>query len=156
LLALADRDYLVVWVPGGPPPAEVALVRRLGELQPDVRFHAVFDLDPAGIRIARLLEERSGVSLAPTGITPELFARARKRLPLNRWDEAQLERYAGDAAALEPLRTAIAAAGAKVEQETIQRRLYALLDADALARIEAGVAGVSPTSSFECAPLGPK
>ena len=37
----------------------------------------------------------------------------------------------GDAAALEPLRTAIAAAGAKVEQETIQRRLYALLDADA-------------------------
>jgi Protein of unknown function C-terminus (DUF2399) len=130
LLALADRDYLVVWVPGGPPPAEVALVRRLAELQPDVRFHAVFDLDPAGIRIARLLEERSGVSLAPTGMTPELFARARKRLPLNRWDETQLERYAGDAAALEPLRAAIAAAGAKVEQETIQRRLYALLDAD--------------------------
>jgi hypothetical protein len=50
---------------------------------------------------------------------------------LNRWDEAQLERYAGDATALEPLRAAIAAAGAKVEQETIQRRLYALLDADA-------------------------
>jgi hypothetical protein len=57
-----------------------------------------------------------------------LFARARKPLPLDRWDEAQLERYAGDAAALEPLRAAIAAAGAKVEQETIQRRLYALLD----------------------------
>lgn len=129
MLALADRDYLVVWVPGGPPPAEVALVRRLGELQPDVRFHAVFDLDPAGIRIARLLEERSGVSLAPTGITPELFARARKRLPLNHWDEAQLERYAGDAAALEPLRAAIAAAGAKVEQETIQQWLYVLLEA---------------------------
>jgi uncharacterized protein DUF2399 len=131
LLTLANRAYLVVWVPGGPPPAEVALVRRLAELQPDARFHAVFDLDPAGIRIARLLEERSGVSLAPTGMTPELFARARKRLPLNRWDEAQLERYAGDAAALEPLRAAIAAAGAKVEQETIQRRLYVLLDADA-------------------------
>jgi hypothetical protein len=31
-----------------------------------------------------------------------------------------------DAAALEPLQAAIAAAGAKVEQETIQRRLYAL------------------------------
>ena len=118
-------------VPGGPPLAEVALVRRLAELQPDARFHAVFDLDPAGIRIARLLEERSGVTLAPTGMTPELFARARKRLPLNRWDEAQLKRYAGDAAALEPLRAAIAAAGGKVEQETIQRRLYALLDADA-------------------------
>jgi len=35
------------------------------------------------------------------------------------------------AAALEPLRAAIAAAGAKLEQETIQRRLDALLDADA-------------------------
>jgi hypothetical protein len=129
LLALADRDYLVVCVPGGPPPAEVALVRRLAELQPELRFHAVFDLDPAGIRIARLLEDRAGVPLESTGMTPELFARARKRLPLNRWDEAQLERYAGDAAALEPLRAAIAAAGAKVEQETIQRRLYALLEA---------------------------
>jgi hypothetical protein len=32
-------------------------------------------------------------------------------------------------ALLEPLRAAIAAAGVKVEQETIQRRLYALLDA---------------------------
>jgi hypothetical protein len=53
------------------------------------------------------------------------------RLPLNRWAEAQLERYADDAAALEPLRAAIAAAGVKVEQETIQRRLYALLAADA-------------------------
>ena len=78
-----------------------------------------------------MLEERSGVSLAPTGMTPELFARGRKRLPLNRWDEAPLERYAGDAAALEPLRAAIAAAGAEVEQETIQRLLSALLDADA-------------------------
>ena len=81
-------------------------------------------------RAPRLLKDRAGVSLESTGRTPELFARARKRLPLNRWDEAQLERYAGDAAALEPLRAAIAAPGAKVEQETIQRRLYALLDAD--------------------------
>jgi glutathione S-transferase len=97
--------------------------RRLAELQPELRFHAVFDLDPAGIRIARLLEERAGVPLESTGMTPELFARARKRLPLNRWDEAQLEHYAGDAAALEPLRAAIAAAGAKVEQETIQQPL---------------------------------
>jgi len=39
-----------------------------------------------------------------------------------------LDGYDGDAAALEPLRAAIAAAGAKVEQETIQQRLYALLD----------------------------
>ena len=65
--------------------------------------------------------------LESTGMTPELCART--RLPLNRCDEAQLERYAGDAAALELLRAAIAAAGAKVEQETIQRRLYALVEA---------------------------
>jgi hypothetical protein len=76
-----------------------------------------------------LREDRAGVPLESTGMTPELFAGARKRLPMNHWDEAQLERYAGDAGALEPLRAAIAAAGAKVEQETIQRRLYALLDA---------------------------
>jgi hypothetical protein len=129
LLALAERDFLVLWIPGGPPPAEVALVRRLSELQPELRFHAVFDLDPAGIRIARLLEERAGVSLEATGMTPDLLASARKRLPLNRWDEGQLDRYAGDAAALEPLRAAIAAAGVKVEQETIQRRLYSLFAA---------------------------
>ncbi|MFL5963795.1 MAG: DUF2399 domain-containing protein [Gaiellaceae bacterium] len=129
LLDLAELDYLVLWVPGGPPPAEVSLVRRLAELQPELRFHAVFDLDPAGIRIARLVEERAGVALEPTGMTPELFASARKRLALNRWDEGQLERYAGDAAALEPLRAVITVAGAKVEQETIQRRLYSLFAA---------------------------
>jgi len=52
---------------------------------------------------ARLLEERSGVSLAPTGMTPELFARGRKRLPLNRWDEAPLERYGQPGPIEEPL-----------------------------------------------------
>jgi hypothetical protein len=101
LLTLADRAYLVVWVPGGPPPAEVALVHRLAELQPDARFHAGFDLDPAGIRSPDCSGTASGVTLAPTGMTPALFARARKRLPSNRWDEAQLERYSGDAAALD-------------------------------------------------------
>jgi hypothetical protein len=152
LLALADRDYLVVWVPGGPPPAEVALVRRLAELQPELRFHAFFDLDPAGIRIARLLEDRAGVPLESTGMTPELFARARKRLPLNRWDEAQLERYAGDAAALEPLRAAIAAAGAKVEQETIQRGSTRCLRR-AVSQARRVRSGVSPTLPFECSGL---
>jgi hypothetical protein len=37
-----------------------------------------------------LLEERSGVSRTDRH-DAELFARARKRLPLNRWDETQLE-----------------------------------------------------------------
>ncbi len=105
-------------------------MRRLAELQPDARFHAVFDLDPRRHPhrpTARGAQRRH----ARADGHDARAVRARKRLPLNRWDEAQLERYAGDAAALEPLRTAIAAAGAKVEQETIQRRLYALLDADA-------------------------
>src|SRR5207244_5692696 len=120
-------NYVVLWVPGGPPPAEVSLVRRLAELQPELRFHAVFDLDPAGIRIARLIEERAGVTLEPTGMTPELFALARRRLPLNRWDEAQLAALHGRTAAFAPLAATIAAAGAKGEEETIQPRLYAML-----------------------------
>jgi hypothetical protein len=75
------------------PPAEVALVRRLAELQPDLRVHAVFDLDSAGIRIARLLEEGAGV-------TPRRSSRCERRSP-------RLVRS---------------------ERETIQQRLYALLD----------------------------
>jgi hypothetical protein len=73
LLSLADVGYIVLWVPGGPPPAEVSLVRRLAELRPSLRFHACFDLDPAGIRIASLLAERAEIELEPTGMTPELL-----------------------------------------------------------------------------------
>jgi hypothetical protein len=57
------------------------------------------------------------------------FVRRRSTLTDNRGASLRAAFYR--AAALEPLRAAIAAAGAKVEQETIQRRLYALLDADA-------------------------
>jgi hypothetical protein len=128
LLALAERGYVVLWVPGGPPPAEVALVRRLAELQPGLRFHAVFDLDPAGIRIARIVEDRSGVTLEATGMTPELFAHARRRLPLNRWDAAQLQALDGRATAFDALRQTLLSARSKVEQETIQRRLYRVFE----------------------------
>ncbi len=129
LLALVDRDYIVLWVPGGPPPAEVALVRRLADLQPHLRLHAVFDLDPAGIRIARLVEEHAGVALEPTGMTPELFGTAPRRLPLNRWDEEQLARLGAEDTLYTPLAAVILGAGAKVEQETIQRRLFGVFSA---------------------------
>lgn len=131
LLPLARHNHIVLWVPGGPPPAEVDLLRRLIDLAPNVPVHACFDLDPAGIRIARLLEGGAGATLRPTGMTPELFAGARRKLELTSWDRRELERLEGRANALEPLRTAIVSAERKVEQEVIQRRLYALFDRQA-------------------------
>ncbi|NUT56439.1 MAG: DUF2399 domain-containing protein [Thermoleophilia bacterium] len=128
LLPLARKNHIVLWVPGGPPPAEVELLRRLIDLAPHVPVHACFDLDPAGIRIARLLEEASGATLQPTGMTPELFAGARRKLELSSWDRCELERLDGRTNTFEPLRMAILAATRKVEQEVIQRRLYALFD----------------------------
>jgi Protein of unknown function C-terminus (DUF2399) len=128
LLPLADVGYIVFWVPGGPPPAEVSLARRLSELGPGLRFHACFDLDPAGIRIASLLAERAEIELEPTGMTPELFASARRKLKLNAWDLQELARLDGRVGPLEPLRAAIAAAGEKAEQEPVQRQLYDLFE----------------------------
>jgi hypothetical protein len=129
LLSLADVGYIVFWVPGGPPPAEVSLARRLSELGPGLRFHACFDLDPAGIRIASLLAERAEIELEPTGMTPELFASARRKLKLNAWDRQELARLDGRVGRLEPLRAAICAAGEKAEQEPVQRQLYDLFGA---------------------------
>ena len=126
LLTLVDQGYIVFWVPGGPPPAEVSLVRRLAELRPGIRFHACFDLDPAGIRIARLVAERAEVMIEPTGMTPELFMSARRKLALNAWDRRELRRLEGHAGMLGPLHAAILSSGGKVEQETLQRRLHAL------------------------------
>jgi hypothetical protein len=102
----------------------VTLVRRLRELRPELRFHACFDLDPAGIRIARLLEDKAEVTLEPTGMTVELLGQAERRLELNTWDHLQLARGADWAGVFEPLRAALAALGRKVEQETLQRLLY--------------------------------
>lgn len=128
LLPLGRRNYIVLWVPGGPPPAEVDLLRRLIDLAPNVPVHACFDLDPAGIRIARLLEEGAGATLQPTGMTPELLAGARHKLQLSSWDRRELERLDGRANAFEPLRAAILSAERKAEQEVVQRRLYVLFD----------------------------
>lgn len=131
LLQLSEHKLLLIWVPGGPPPAEVELTRRLHELQPRLRFHACFDLDPAGIRIARLLAEKAGITLEPTGMTPDLLTDAPRKLPLQEWDYLELARQSDRTDNLEPLSIALANHRIKVEQETIQRSLYRRLLATA-------------------------
>lgn len=126
LVPLADNGWIVLHVPGGPPPAEADLVHRLALLAPQLIFYACFDPDPAGIRIARLLEERTGVELDPAGMQPEFLIKADHQLDLTDWDHDQLRRLAGHAGVFEPLREAIEQLGRKGEQETYQRRLYEL------------------------------
>lgn len=126
LVPLADSGWIVLHVPGGPPPAEADLVRRLTVLAPRLTFYACFDPDPAGIRIARLLEERAGVELDPAGMKPEFLTDGDHQLDLNDWDRDQLRRLTGYAGVFEPLRAAIEQLGRKGEQETYQRRLYEL------------------------------
>lgn len=128
LIPLADRRWVVLHVPGGPPPAETKLIERLALLAPDLAFHAAFDPDPAGIRIALLVEEHARVELEPTGMTPELLHRAETKRPLNDWDLDLLDRLQGKARSFEPLRAAIAQAGFKAEQEVYQRDLTALFE----------------------------
>lgn len=123
LLPLAGEGWIVLQVPGGPPPAEVHLVARLNELAPELPFFPVFDLDPAGIRIASILQQLTGISMQPAAMTPELLDAAPTRLALTAWDRTELVRLEGHAGALEPLRHAIVRSGGKVEQETIQRVL---------------------------------
>ena len=126
LSALAEERWIVVNVPGGPPPAECELVARIGALAPTIVFHAAFDLDPAGIRIARILQDRAGISLDPRAMAPELLKAAPRRLDLNEWDHDQLVRLDGHAGVLEGLRQAICKIGAKVEQETLHHQLLSI------------------------------
>ncbi|MBX6369819.1 MAG: DUF2399 domain-containing protein [Rhodospirillales bacterium] len=128
LVPLAEDGWIVVHVPGGPPPAEADLVRRLAVLVPDLTFYACFDPDPAGIRIARLLEEQAGVSLDAAGMRPEFLLEADHQRKLNDWDRDQLRRLAGQAGAFEPLRATIERLGRKGERETYQRRLLELFE----------------------------
>lgn len=128
LLPLADRGFLVLWIPGGPPPAEVALIKRLAHLSPQTRFHACFDLDPAGIRIAHLIEQGADVSLQPTGMNPELFEHAPRRLPLSAWDRQQLSRLKSHTSSYGPLIEKILQAEGKVEQETVQQHLFMMFE----------------------------
>ena len=126
LTALVEQDWIVLHVPGGPPPAECELIERLAALEPDLAFHAAFDLDPAGIRIASLVGARTGVDLQFAAMSPQLLVDAPRALELSDWDRDQLARLDGWTGALEDLRAAIAASGRKVEQETIQQRLLHL------------------------------
>jgi len=95
----------------------------LVEVLPGSALEAVFDLDPAGIRIASLLQQRTGVRLQSAAMTPEVLERAPARLALTDWDRSELVRLAGRDGALEPLRRALVETDRKVEQETIQRQL---------------------------------
>jgi hypothetical protein len=126
LVELAENGWVVLHVPGGPPPAEVDLVRRIALLAPELTMYACFDPDPAGIRIARLLEKHADVTLDPAGMTPELLVEAYHQRELTDWDRCELQRLAGNASAFEPLRAAIEQHGVKAEQETFQRRLLQL------------------------------
>lgn len=126
LLPLADEGAILVHVPGGPPPAEVELVSRLAALAPDLPLYAAFDLDPAGLRIARLISQRADVRLLPDLMAPALLDSAPHRIELGDWDRREL----GNLGALGPfdaLRTHLEKREEKVEQETIQRRLERLL-----------------------------
>ena len=127
LSALAEAGWIVVHVPGGPPPAECELVTRLSTLAPELLIEAAFDLDPAGIRVARLLQERTGVDLETRAMTPDLLNDAPHKLDLTDWDREQLGRLDGNAGPLEALRAEIASTGRKVEQEVLQRRLLKVI-----------------------------
>lgn len=126
LSVLAESGWLVLHVPGGPPPAECELIERLAVLAPGLTFHAAFDLDPAGIRIARLVQRRTGVELSVAAMSPEFLRRAPRALELSDWDREQPVRLDGDSGPLEDLRREIAATGRKVEQETFQQQLVDL------------------------------
>ncbi len=126
LLPLADEGWIVLHVPGGPPPAETELVSRILALAPGLEVQAVFDLDPAGIGIALLVAERAGTALHADAMTPELLGSAPRRVPLTPWDIERLEHLRGRSGPFEPLVIALSALGAKAEQETLQRHLLAI------------------------------
>jgi len=127
LSVLAESGWIVIHVPGGPPPAECDLVVRIAALAPELPFYGAFDLDPAGIRIARLVEQRARVALRTEAMTAELLRSAPHALDLSDWDRSELARLDSHTGGLADLSAAIASSGRKVEQETIQRRLLELL-----------------------------
>lgn len=133
-LPLGEAGWIVLNVPGGPPPAETELIERLRALAPELPFHACFDLDPAGIRIALLVQERAGVELIPTGMSAALLDAATSTHALNDWDLEVLRLLRGRAGLFEPLRAAIEARGEKVEQEIFQRHLIELFEAGPVLR----------------------
>jgi len=126
LTVLCEEGWLVIHVPGGPPPAECQLIERIAALAPDIRFHAAFDLDPAGIRIARLVQARTGIEIDVDAMSPSLLRAGMRWLGLSEWDREQLRLLNGQAGPLEDLRGAIESEGRKVEQETVQQQLVSM------------------------------
>jgi hypothetical protein len=129
LLPLADEGWIVLRVPGNPPPAETDLIERLALLDPELHFYACFDPDPAGIQIALVLQRRTGLQLDPSGMSPQLLEQGRARRELNDWDRTVLQRLKGHADGFEPLRHAIERLAVKGEQEVFQRDLFELFAA---------------------------
>ncbi|MEV4423033.1 DUF2399 domain-containing protein, partial [Patulibacter sp. NPDC049589] len=127
LLRHTQAGWILLQVPGGPPPAEARLLNRVVSLAPGLSVLAAFDPDPAGIKIAVNLAERADVRLDARLMTPEALLAAAP-LRLADWDRRWLERLAGHAGALEPLREAIAAHDRKGEQESLHTWLDAVLD----------------------------
>lgn len=140
LVELAEQRWIVLHVPGGPPPAEVELVRRIAMLAPQLVFHACFDPDPAGIRIARLLQKHADVELDAAGMHPDFLIEADQRRELTDWDRRELARLDGAAGVFEPLRAEMSRVGVKAEQETFQRKLLQMFS-DKTAQDVVGAAG---------------
>jgi hypothetical protein len=114
-----SAGWIVLQVPGGPPPAEVQLLARLHALAPALPILAAFDPDPAGIRIALTTAREAGIRFDSCLMTPEALQRAS---PLDLVDEDRkiLDRLDGKAGDFEPLRAAIADQGRKAEQESLR------------------------------------
>lgn len=127
LLELADDGWVVLHIPGGPPPAEIELVSRLSALAPNLPFFAAFDLDPAGIRIARHIEKRGNVKLKTECMEPELLEIAPRKHDLSNWDRTELDRLANDGGGFKSLIQAMKRVSHKAEQEPLQRELLAVL-----------------------------
>lgn len=126
LLALAELGWVILNVPGGPPPAEIELISRLHAIS-HAPIVASFDLDPAGLRIAQLVAHRTEVQLQTDVMNPALLKSSSRKLPLSEWDRSELGRLKGQLGELEMLRNAIETCGFKVEQETVQRTIFETL-----------------------------
>jgi hypothetical protein len=117
LLAHA-AGWLILQVPGGPPPAEVQLLARLHQLAPGLPVLAAFDPDPAGIRIALLVAEGAGVRLDARLMSIEALHLTRP-LALSANDLRWLKQMKGRAGPFEMLRATIEREGRKGEQEAL-------------------------------------
>lgn len=131
LLPLAEEGWILLHVPGGPPPAEVDLISRIALLDPALPTYAAFDLDPAGVRIARVVQQRTGLSLNPALMSHELLQECPRTIPISEWDAAVIVSLQTETDGFSPLIDEIGHLNRKLEQEPIQRELRQRLTAAA-------------------------